>query len=58
MEQFNARLDEINARFNQIDAHFNRVAGRIDRLYFAAFGIGSGIIAGLIGVVVTLIVQG
>ena len=65
MEQFNARLDEINARFNQIDtrfnqidAHFNRVDGRIDRLYFAAFGIGSGIIAGLIGVVVTLIVQG
>ena len=72
MEQFNARLDQTNAgfnevyarfnqvdaRFNQVDARLNRVNDRIDRLYLAAFGIGTGVIVGLIGVVVTLIVKG
>ena len=57
MEHFYARLDETNARFNQVDARFTRFVERINRLFFAAIGIGSGIIVGLIGMVVRLIVQ-
>lgn len=72
MEQFNVRLDQtsarfneiyarfdqVDARFNQVEAQFNRVNDRIDRLYLAAFGTGTGIIVGPIGVAATLIVQG
>lgn len=58
IRQIVAWMEHFNARFNQVDARFTRVDERIDRLFFAAIGIGSGIIVGLIGMVVTLIVQG
>ena len=54
IEQINGRFDQVNARFDQVNDRIDRVNGRIDKLYMVAFGMGSGIIAALIGVIVTL----
>ena len=52
--QIDGRIDQVNAR---IDENTREVNGRFERLHLAVYGIGGTIIAGLIGVIVTLILQ-
>ncbi len=48
-------LGEVNRR---LDSGLGEVNRRIDRLLLAIIGIGGGIIAALVGLVITLIVRG
>ncbi len=44
LQQTNARIDQTNTRIDQTNA-------KIDRLFYAAIGIGGGIIAALIALI-------
>ena len=55
VDQVNSRIDAVNSRINEVAKEVN---ARIDRLYLTTFGIGGGIIAGLVGVILTLVLQG
>ena len=58
MDEQTALLRQIVSQIEQLNAQIVQVNGRIDRLYLTTFGIGGGIIAGLVGVVLTLVLQG
>ncbi len=61
LDEHSARLAEHSGRFDRLQtdmaAGFRQVNDRIDRLMLAVLAMGSGIIAVLIGLLVTLIVQ-
>ena len=61
LEQLNARIEagfsEMNARFVETNARIDETNARIDRLLYVVLAIGGGIIATLLGMVVTLIVK-
>ena len=58
-QEVNSRLDSGLAEVNRrIDTGLGEVNRRIDRLLLAIIGIGGGIIAALVGLVITLIVRG
>lgn len=54
LEQLNARIE---AGFSEMNARFAETNARIDRLLYVVLAIGGGIIATLLGMVVTLIVK-
>ena len=58
MDEQTALLRQIVSQIEQLNAQIVQVNGRIDRLYLTTFGIGGGIIAGLVGVILTLVLQG
>lgn len=58
MDEQTALLRQMVDEFEQLNAQVVQVNGRIDRLYLTTFGIGGGIIAGLVGVILTLVLQG
>jgi hypothetical protein len=55
LQDLKAGQQEANRR---LDAGLAEVNLRIDRLFLAIIGIGGGIIAALVGLVITLIVRG
>ena len=50
-QQVNASLTLINARIDQLNS-------RIDRLLLAILGIGGGLLAAAIGIIITLLLRG
>ena len=48
IDQVNERIDQVNRRFDQVHRSFDVVHGRIDRLFWAIIGVGGGVIAALI----------
>ena len=58
MDEQTALLRQMVGQIEQLNAQVVQVNGRIDRLYLTTFGIGGGIIAGLVGVILTLVLQG
>ena len=58
LRQIVNQLGQIDGRIDRVDERIDRVDGRIDRLYLTTFGIGGGIIAGLVGIISTLVLQG
>lgn len=54
LEQLNGRIE---AGFSEMNARFAETNARIDRLLYVVLAIGGGIIATLLGMVVTLIVK-
>jgi peptidoglycan hydrolase CwlO-like protein len=51
IQQTNARIDQTNSRIDQTNARIDLGNGKIDRLFFAIIGIGGGIIAALIAMI-------
>ena len=64
-QQVNARIDQTNADmaagFQRVNAdmaaEFHRVNDRIDKLVIAVLAVGGGVLAALIGVIVSLVVM-
>ena len=54
-DQVNSRFDQMNAQMNE---RFDQMSDRIDRLLPAVTAIGGGVIAALVAMLITLIVQG
>ena len=57
-DDVDARFDRMDARFDRMDARFDQLNNRIDRLMLAVLAFGGGVIAVLLGLLVTLVVQG
>ena len=72
-QQVNGRVDQLqsdmNAGFQQVNgridglqsdmmAGIQQVNGRIDRMNYMIVGVGGGVIAALVGLIVTLVLQG
>ncbi len=51
LQQTNARIDQTNARIDQTNARIDQTNAKIDRLFYAAIGIGGGIIAALVALI-------
>ena len=58
LNEHSRRFDDVDARFDRMDARFDQLNNRIDRLMLAVLAFGGGVIAVLLGLLVTLIVQG
>lgn len=58
LQDLRAGQQELSSRITQVEARINEVNARIDRLFFAVLGIGGGVMAALIAMLATLIVQG
>ena len=69
VDQTNVRIDQlqsdmmagfqqVNGRFDQVSARMEQINGRIDRMSYMIVGVGGGVIAALVGLIVTLVVQG
>ena len=58
LNEHSRRFDAVDARFDRMDARFDQLNNRIDRLMLAVLAFGGGVIAVLLGLLVTLIVQG
>ena len=54
-QQVNGRVDQLQSDMN---AGFQQLNSRIDRLSYMIVGVGGGVIAALVGLIVTLVVQG
>ena len=61
-QQGNARMDQLQsdmmAGFQQGNARMDQLNGRIDRMNYMIVGVGGGVIAALVGLIVTLVIQG
>ena len=61
-DELNARLDRLHADmiagFQQVNGRFDELNARIDRTSYVMVGVGGGVIAALVGLIVTLVVQG
>ena len=51
IRETNARIDQTNARIDQTNARIDQSNGKIDKLFYATIGIGGGIIAALIALI-------
>ena len=51
-------FEQMNARFEQMNARFDHLNDRIHQLMLAVIAIGGGVIAALVALIITLIVQG
>ena len=51
-------FDQMNMRFDQMNVRFDQMNDRIHRLLLTVIAIGGGVIAALIAMLITLIVQG
>ena len=51
LQQTNARIDQTNSRLDQTNARIDQTNGKIDKLFYATIGIGGGIIAALIALI-------
>ncbi len=58
LNEHSRRFDDVDARFDRMDARFDQLNNRIDRLMLAVLAFGGGVIAVLLGLLVTLVVQG
>ena len=58
LNEHSRRFDDVDARFDRMDARFDQLNNRIDRLTLAVLAFGGGVIAVLLGLLVTLVVQG
>jgi tetrahydromethanopterin S-methyltransferase subunit G len=59
IHELNRRMDSGLAEVNRrLDSGLSEVNRRIDRLFLATLGIGGGIIATLVGLLITQIIQG
>ena len=58
LSEHSRRFDAVDTRFDRMDARFDQLNDRIDRLMLAVLAFGGGVIAVLVGLLVTLIVQG
>ena len=58
LNEHSRRFDDVDARFDCMDARFDQLNNRIDRLMLAVLAFGGGVIAVLLGLLVTLVVQG
>ena len=54
-QQLNGRIDGLQS---DVMAGIQQVNGRIDRMNYMIVGVGGGVIAALVGLIVTLVVQG
>jgi hypothetical protein len=52
LQQTNARIDQANALIGQTNARIDQTNGKIDKLFYATIGIGGGVIAALIAMIV------
>ena len=61
-DELDARLDRLHADmmagFQQLNARFDELNARLDRTSYVIMGVGGGVIAALVGLIVTLVVQG
>ena len=61
-QQVNASINQTNARmdsgFQQVNARIDQLNARIDRLLLAMLGVGGGMLAALVGIIITLILRG
>ena len=55
LQQVNARIDQVN---DKVDQRTDQVNARIDKLLLATLAIGGGLLAGLVGIIAALVVQG
>ena len=55
VEEQGARLDQFHA---DVTSGFQQVNARIDRLLLAMSGVGGGMLAALVGIIITLLLQG
>ena len=51
-------FDQVNAHFDQMNARFDQMNDRIHRLLLTVIAIGGGVIAALVAMLITLIIQG
>ena len=58
LNEHSRRFDDVDVRFDRMDARFDQLNNRIDRLMLAVLAFGGGVIAVLLGLLVTLVVQG
>ena len=54
-DQVNVRFDQMNAQMNE---RFDQMNDRIHRLLLTVIAIGGGVIAALVAMLITLIIQG
>ena len=62
VEEQRARLKQLHADltsgFQQVNARIDQLSARIDRLLPAMLGIGGGVLAALVGIIITLLLRG
>ena len=51
LRETNARIDQTNTRIDQTNERIDQTNSKIDRLFYAIIGIGGGIIAALIAMI-------
>ncbi len=51
LRETNARIDQTNSRLDQTNARIDQTNSKIDKLFYATIGIGGGIIAALIALI-------